>query len=51
MKYRVKFKFWGQVWYTEWFDTLDDAMNFTNSADYHGGIFPLAIEDENGDPQ
>lgn len=54
MRYRVKFRFPGEIagyWYTEWFDDMTDAIAFTDKADRFDGIFPIAIEDENGDPQ
>jgi hypothetical protein len=51
MKYRVGFSFslrdYAQ-YFTEWFDTLDEAKEFALTAGYHG-IFPNYIEDENGD--
>ena len=47
--YRVKFRLSGSIYYTEWFETFDEAMGFVHSASHSSCVFALAIEDENGD--
>lgn len=52
MKYRIRFTFRGQrhgYYFTEWFDTLDEAKMFVEFTDAYGELFPQAIEDENGE--
>ena len=50
--FRVKFQFNSQMtgyFYSEWFETLEEAKNFVMFAEQTRGIFPQAIEDENGE--
>ena len=49
MRYRVKFMLHRYVYYTEWFETFDEGMEFASIANATGNdVFPLAIEDEEG---
>lgn len=50
--YRVRFTFNSQMhgyFYSEWFDTLEEAKNFEMFANQSRGVFPQAIEDEDGE--
>lgn len=52
MRYRTKFRLSGHVYYTEWFDTFDEAFGFAQDANDAGtDVFPLVIEDEEGNAQ
>ena len=47
--YHVRFRFLGRIYYTEWFETYDEAMGFVHTASLSGEVFALSVEDENGD--
>lgn len=50
--FRVKFQFNSQMtgyYFSEWFDTLEEAKNFVMFADQSRGTNPMSIEDENGE--
>lgn len=48
MRYRVAFTLLeGPVYYTEWFDTLNEAHVFVERANYTPHVFVLYIEDSN----
>lgn len=52
MRYRVEFSFNSQMsgyYYSEWFDTLEEAKNFVMFAKQARGVYPHLIEDENGE--
>lgn len=51
MQYRVRFKFLGigTFYYTEWFDTSAEAVQFTAHADESGRVLIIGIEDSNGE--
>lgn len=51
MKYRVRYTFRGQrhgYHYTEWYETVDDALAWVAASDGYGELFPQAVEDEDG---
>jgi len=52
MRYRVKFQLPGQVrghFYTEWFDTFEEARGFYNLAWERDALEGMQIEDEDGE--
>lgn len=49
MKFRVEFKLSNAPYFTEWFDTLDEARTFARFARESTDVTFVAIEDENWD--
>jgi hypothetical protein len=50
MKYRVEFKLQnGGIYFTEWFETLNEAALFVTEADLYGRVTPRLIENEDGE--
>lgn len=47
-EFRVKFRVLGQEFFTEWYDSVEDAMHFVNTANYSYDVFPMQIEDKDG---
>ena len=46
MQYRVAFRLFGGQYFTEWFETFEEAELFVDRADKSGGAFALWIENE-----
>lgn len=49
MQYRVFFSLFRDKYYTEWFETLDEAAEFVRNADNSGGALAHWVEDEDGE--
>lgn len=48
MEYRVEFRLSGKRYYSEWFETLAEALEFVESAEQSGGrILIMRIENSN----
>ena len=50
--YRVRFEFNSMMhgfYYSEWFDTLEEAKNFIMFAEQARGVLPVEVEDEEGE--
>lgn len=53
MKFRVMYRFSVQrhgYHYTEWYDTVEDALSWVRTAEGYGELFPIRIENEDGEP-
>lgn len=47
-KFRVKFRLLGQIFYTEWVASVDEAMAFVHTSSHSREVFPMCVLDQDG---